>query len=153
MQEQPGSYVYRFDPTTHALDAVVTDILRLNGLTCSPDESILYVSDSSAFDLSDGAHQIRAYDAIDDRLLGNGRLFTQIDPVQPDGLWVDLTGNVFTSSEGSVQIYAPDGTRIGKILVPETVANLTFGGRDRDYLFIATGRSLYAIDLNTQGWH
>jgi len=72
---------------------------------------------------------------------------------QPDGLRVDLTGNVFTSSEDSVQIYTPDGTRIGKMLVPETVANLTFGGRDRDYLFIAAGRSLYAIDLNTRGVH
>lgn len=153
VQEQSGSYVYRFEPTTNELDAVVTNILRPNGLAFSPDESILYVSDSSAFAIPDGAHQIRAYDAIDDRQLGNGRLFTQIDPGQPDGLRVDMSGNIFTSSQDSVQVYAPDGTRIGKILVPEIVANLTFGGRERDCLFIAAGRSLYAIVIRTRGVH
>jgi gluconolactonase len=151
VQEQPGSYVYRFDPTTNALDAVVTDMLRPNGLAFSPDEMILYVSDTSAFDIPDGAHHIRAYDLVDNHHTTNGRMFASIDPGQPDGLRVDLAGNVFISSKDSVQIYTPDGTRIGKILVPETVANLTFGGHDRDCLFIAAGRSLYAIDLNTQG--
>ena len=151
VQEQPGSYVYRFDPITNALDAVVTDMLRPNGLAFSPDEMILYVSDTSAFDIPDGAHHIRAYDLVDNHNTTNGRVFASIDPGQPDGLRVDLAGNVFTSSKDSIQIYTPDGTRIGKILVPETVANLTFGGRDRDCLFIAAGGSLYAIDLNTQG--
>jgi gluconolactonase len=117
----------------------------------SPDEMILYVSDTSAFDIPNGAHHIRAYDLVDNRQTTNGRAFASIDPGQPDGLRVDRSGNVFTSSKDSVQIYTPDGTRIGKILVPETVANLTFGGRDRDCLFIAAGGSLYAIDLNTQG--
>ncbi len=150
-QEQPGSYVYRFDPATDEIDAVVTDMLRPNGLAFSPDEAILYVSDTSAFDIPDGAHHIRAYDLVDNRHTANGRTFAAIDPGQPDGLRVDRSGNVFTSSKDSVQVYTPDGTRIGKILVPETVANLTFGGRERDCLFIAAGRSLYAIDLNTQG--
>jgi gluconolactonase len=153
VQEQPGSYVYRFDPAIPEIDAVVTDMPRPNGLAFNPDESILYVSDTSAFDLPDGAHHIRAYDVVDNRHTTNGRTFAAIDPGQPDGLRVDRSGNVFTSSEDSVQVYIPDGTRIGKILVPEIVANLTFGGRNRDCLFIAAGRSLYAIDLNTQGWH
>jgi gluconolactonase len=60
-------------------------------------------------------------------------------------------GNIFTSSADSVQVYASDGVRLGKILVPEKVGNLTFGGPDRDRLYIAASSSLYAMDLNTQG--
>ncbi|MBW4518680.1 MAG: SMP-30/gluconolactonase/LRE family protein [Scytolyngbya sp. HA4215-MV1] len=150
-QEQPGSYVYRFDPATGEIDAVVTDMLRPNGLTFSPDEQRLYVSDSSAFNIANGYHHIRAYDILEGRTIVNGRVFAVIDPGQPDGLCVDEQGNVFTSSRDSVQIYAPNGTRLGKIPVPETVANVAFGGRDRDRLFIAAGHSLYAIDLETQG--
>ncbi len=150
-QEQPGSYVYRFEPATGDIKAVVTDMLRPNGLAFSPDEQLLYVSDSSAFDIADGYHHIRVYEVLAGQNVTNGRIFAVIDPGQPDGLRVDKQGNVFTSSEDSVQVYAPDGTRMGKILVPETVANLTFGGRDRDRLIIAAGHSLYAIKLNTQG--
>lgn len=150
-QEQEGSYVYRFDPETGEIEAVVTDMLRPNGLAFSPDESLLYVSDSSAFNISDGYHHIRVYEVADGRWAKDGRTFAVIEPGQPDGLRVDEHGNIFTSSEDSVQVYAPDGTRLGKILVPETCANLTFGGQERDRLFIAAGHSLYALALNTRG--
>lgn len=150
-QEQPGSYVYRFDPATGEIDAVITDMLRPNGLTFNPDEQLLYVSDSSAFNLADGYHHVRVYKVVDGQTVINAHVFAVINPGQPDGLSVDEHGNVFISSEDSVQVYAPDGTCLGKILVPETVANLTFGGRDRDRLIIAAGHSLYAIDLNTKG--
>ncbi|MBE9227949.1 SMP-30/gluconolactonase/LRE family protein [Phormidium sp. LEGE 05292] len=147
-QEQAGSYVYRFDPKTGEIEAVITDMLRPNGLTFSPDEQLLYVSDSSAFNIPDGYHHVRVYEVVEGRTVTNGRVFAEINPGQPDGLRVDKQGNVFISSEDSVQVYAPDGTRLGKILVPETVANLTFGGRGGKRLFIAAGKSLYAIDLN-----
>lgn len=150
-QEQPGSFVYRCNPATDEIDTVVTDILRPNGLAFSPDESLLYVSDTSAFDIPDGYHHIRMYEVVEGRYVKNGRVFAAIDPGQPDGFRVDDRGNIFTSSEDSVQVYAPDGTRLGKILVPEICANLTFGGPGRDRLFIAAGNSLYAIDLNTRG--
>ncbi len=150
-QEQPGSYVYRFDPATDAIDAVVTDMLRPNGLAFSPDERILYVSDSSAFNIPGGYHHIRAYDIVNGQYPINGRVFAAIVPGQPDGLRVDEQGNIFTSSQDSVQVYAPDSTRLGKILVPEPVANLTFGGFNRDRLIIAAGHSLYAINLLTKG--
>jgi gluconolactonase len=150
-QEQPGSYVYRFNPVTDEIDAVVTDMLRPNGLAFSPDEQRLYVSDSSAFNIPDGYHHVRVYDVVEGRKVASGRVFAVINPGQPDGLRVDMNENVFISSEDSVQIYAPDGTQLGKILVPETVANLTFGGHDRQRLIIAAGHSLYAIDLRTQG--
>ena len=150
-QEQPGSYVYRLNPATGDIDAVVTDMLRPNGLAFSPDESLLYVSDSSAFNIPDGYHHIRVYTLMENRQTSNGCVFAVINPGQPDGLRVDEAGRLFVSSEDSVQIYTPDGTRLGKILVPETVANLTFSGRERNRLIIAAGHSLYAIDLNIRG--
>ena len=150
-QEQPGSFVYRFDPATGDLDAVVTDMVRPNGLAFSPDEYLLYVSDTAAFNIPQGPHHIRVYSVVNGRYITNGRVFAVIEPGQPDGLRVDEHGNIFTSSKDSVQVYAPDGTQLGKILVPETCANLTFGGPERDRLLIAAGKSLYAIDLNTRG--
>ncbi|MFN6538870.1 MAG: SMP-30/gluconolactonase/LRE family protein [Nostoc sp. EkiNYC01] len=150
-QQQPGSYVYRFDPVTAEIYPVVTDMVRPNGLAFSPDESLLYVSDTAAFNIPGGPHHIRVYEVVGERYLKNGRVFAVIEPGQPDGLRVDEYGNVFTSSQDSVQIYAPDGTRLGKIFVPETSANLTFGGQEGDRLFITAGHSLYVIDLNTRG--
>ncbi|MDZ8032146.1 SMP-30/gluconolactonase/LRE family protein [Nostoc sp. DedSLP04] len=158
-QEQPGSYVYRFDPVTAEIYPVVTDMVRPNGLAFSPDESLLYVSDTAAFNIPGGPHHIRVYEVVGKRYVKNGRVFAVIEPGQPDGLRVDEYGNVFTTSQDSVQIYAPDGTRLGKIFVPETSANLTFGGKEGDSLsgtlrkrlFITAGHSLYVIDLNTRG--
>ncbi|MEH2217733.1 MAG: SMP-30/gluconolactonase/LRE family protein [Nostoc sp.] len=157
-QEQPGNFVYRFDSVTGEIYPVVTDMMRPNGLAFSPDESLLYVSDTAAFNIPGGPHDICVYEVVGvsvarrrHRYLTNGRVFAVIDPGQPDGFRVDKYGNVFTSSEDSVQIYAPDGTQLGKILVPETPTNLTFGGKEGERLFITAGHSLYAIDLNTCG--
>jgi gluconolactonase len=150
-QEQPGSYVYRFYPATGEIDAVVTDMVRPNGLAFSPSEDLLYVSDTSAFNIPQGFHHIRVYDVVEGRWVKNGRVFAVIEPGQPDGLRVDERGNIFTSSKDSVQVYADDGKRLGKIPVPETCTNLTFGKQERDRLLIAAGTSLYAIDLNTRG--
>ncbi|WP_208345335.1 SMP-30/gluconolactonase/LRE family protein [Aetokthonos hydrillicola] len=158
-QEQPGCYVYRFDPVTGEIYPVVTDMVRPNGLAFSPDESLLYVSDTAAFNIPGGPHHIRAYEVVDGRQVKNSREFAVIEPGQPDGFRVDEHGNVFTSSKDSVQVFAPDGTLLGKILVPETSTNLTFGGKERDSLsgtlrerlFITAGHSLYAINLNTRG--
>jgi gluconolactonase len=150
-QEQPGCFVYRFAPDTQEIDAIITDMTHPNGIAFSPDESLLYVSDSSSFDIPQGAHHIRVYEAVGDRQMANGRVFAVINPGQPDGLRVDALGNVFVTSRDGVQVYAPDGSRLGKILVPEICSNLTFGGMNGDRLFIAAGRSLYAIDLNTRG--
>jgi gluconolactonase len=148
-QEQPGCFVYRFDPQTGEVDAVVTDMVRPNGLAFSPDEKRLYVSDTAAFNIPGGPHHIGVYEVIGDRQVANGRVFAVIDPGQPDGLRVDAQGNVFTSSEDSVQVYTPEGIRLGKIRVPEVCSNLTFGGRQGDRLIITAGKSLYAIDLKT----
>lgn len=148
-QEQAGSFVFRFDPDTGEIDAVIKEMERPNGLAFNPDESILYVSDTSQVDHPQSHHYIRAYDLIGAKEVANSRVFAVIEPGQPDGLKVDKQGNIFTSSADSVQIYAPDGTRWGKIFVPEVVANLTFGGKDGKRLFITAGNSLYAINLKS----
>ncbi len=150
-QEQAGCYVYRFDPVNLDIDAVVTDMEKPNGLAFSQNEKILYVSDTSASHDPNGKHHIRAYDVLDDSSTANGRVFAVIEPGLPDGFRLDKQGWIFTSSQDSIQVFTPGGTLLGKILVPEKVANCTFGGTNKDRLFITASSSLYAITLNTQG--
>lgn len=150
-QEQAGCYVYRFDPINLDIDAVVTDMEKPNGLAFSSNEKTLYVSDTSASHDENGKHHIRAYDVLDDSSTTNGRVFAVIEPGLPDGFRLDKNGWIFTSSGDSIQVFTPDGTLLGKILVPEKVANLTFGGSNKDRMFITASSSLYVITLNTQG--
>ena len=81
----------------------------------------------------------------------NVRIFAVISPGLADGFRLDVHGNIFTSSADSVQVFAPDGTHLGKILIPEKVGNLTFGAPRKDRLYIAASSSLYSLDLNTRG--
>lgn len=150
-QEQSGCHVYRFDPITLEVACVVDDMDKPNGLAFSPDEKTLYVSDTAGSHDANGHHHIRAYEVVDGSSTTNGRVFAVIEPGLPDGFRVDHQGWIFTSSLDSVQVYTPDGVRLGKILVPEKVGNLTFGGPNGERLFIAASTSLYAIDLNTHG--
>ncbi len=150
-QEQAGDFVYRFDPETGEIEAVIKEMAKPNGLAFSPDESLLYVSDTSAAEHPQQHHYIRVYQVVDDRYIKEGRVFAIIEPGEPDGFRVDTQGNIFTSSADSVQVYAPDGNRLGKIFVPELCTNLTFGGKDKNILFITAKTSLYAIALNTKG--
>lgn len=152
-REYGDCYVFRFDPATGELTPVVTDVEEPNGLAFSPDESLLYVADTSAALRTDGGgnHWIRVYDVQDGRRCKNGRLFAEVGPGVADGFRVDVHGNVWTSSADSVQIFAPDGRQLGKIAVPEVVANLCFGGPDRDTLFIAATTSLYRLRTRTRG--
>lgn len=157
--EQDGNHVYRFDPATGDLRIVCDDFDRPNGLCFSPDESRLYVADSGA---SLGAaypdpyvperpHHIRAFDVHDGGRLSGGDVFAVIEEGVPDGLRVDTGGWLWSSARDGVHCFAPDGRRLGRIRVPETVANLTFGGPGRQRLFITATTSLYAIELNRQG--
>ena len=149
-QEQAGDFVFRFD-LEREIDAVIKEMERPNELAFSPDESLLYVSDTSAVEHFQQHHDIRVYEVRENRYVENGRLFAKIEPGQPDGFRVDVEGNLFTSSADSVQVFAPDGTRLGKIFVPEVCTNLTFGGKDKSRLFVTGKSSLYAIDFNTKG--
>ncbi len=145
--------VFRFDPTSGSLRMVTDWLEDPNGLAFSPDESLLYVSDTSAarLDSRRGHHHIVAFDVVAGGDLANPRVFAVVDPGLPDGFRLDHHGFVYTSSLDAVQVYHPDGTRIGRIPVPEKIGNLTFGGSDRDRLYICASSSLYRLRLNTRG--
>jgi gluconolactonase len=155
--EQRHPYVFRYCPSSGALRVVSDFVEEPNGLAFSPDESVLYVSDSSAAlrtvgdARGSGHHHIVAFDVVAGQDLAHPRVFANISPGLADGLRVDMHGFVYTSSADSVQVYHPDGTRIGRIVVPEKVGNLCFGGAAGNTLFICASTSLYSITLNTQG--
>ncbi len=149
--EQATRNVYRLDPETGEIDAVVTDFGQPNGLAFSPDEKILYVADSSSSHDPSAPRHIRAFDVVDGRQLKNSRVFCDIDNGLADGFRVDVAGNVWTSAGDGVHCFGPDGKLLGKILLPQTAANLTFGGPRRNQLFITATKSLYAIFLATTG--
>ena len=145
--------VFRFDPATGAIDPVTDWVDEPNGLAFSPDESILYVSDTSAAFRTDGAgnRHIVAFDVVDGRTLANPRVFYAMEVGLSDGFRVDTEGNVWTSARDGIHVVAPDGTRLGRIPVPEVTANLVFAGPNRDRLFIAASSSLYRLDVVARG--
>jgi len=151
--ELGDNYVFRFDPASGTLDIASDFVEEPNGLAFSPDESLLYVSDTSAALRSDGGghHHIVAFDVIAGRTLANPRIFAVVNPGLADGFRVDTRGWLYTSSADSVQVYHPDGTRLAVIPVPEKVGNLSFGGAERNELYICASTSLYRIRLNARG--
>ena len=146
-------YVFRFDPRSGSLRVVSDWVEEPNGLAFSPDESVLYVSDTSAALRTDGSghHHIVAFDVVDGQDLANPRVFAVVNPGLSDGFRLDDHGFVYTSSQDSVQVYHPDGTRMGRIGVPEKVGNVVFGGPLGNELFICASTSLYRVRLNTRG--
>ena len=149
--EYGGCYVFRFDPATGALESVVEDFNKPNGIAFSPDESRLYVVDTGRSHSPEGEHHIRVFSVDAHGRLSGGEVFAEISPGIPDGLRLDVAGNIWTSAEDGVHCYAPDGVFLGKILIPEPVANLTFGGPKRNRLFITATTSLYAVYVGTTG--
>ena len=154
--ELDGNYVFAYDPVTKQLGIASDFLEEPNGLAFSPDENVLYVSDTSAAMRTDGSgnHHIIAFD-VQANVLIHPRVFAVVNPGLADGFRLDAQGWVYTSSADSVQVYHPDGSLLGKIHVPEKVGNLTFGGDGknaaRNQLFIAASTSLYRIVLHTQG--
>ncbi len=150
-----ANYVYRLDPETGELIVVVEDFDKPNGLAFSPDERVLYISDTGGSHTEGGPHHIRAFDVLQDAtsrpFLTNGRLFAEITPGLSDGFRIDMNGHLFTSAADGIHVFSADAELLGKILVPEVVANCTFGGPDKDRLFIVATTSLYSIMLNTRG--
>lgn len=156
--EQDGEYVYRFLPATGVIERLETPLVKApNGLALSPDERTLYVADSQlAHDFNDHAlaHQIIAYDISPaDRKLSNGRVFAVINPGIPDGMKVDVKGNVWTSSGDSVQVYSAEGKRLGRVTFPSTVGNMVFGMNKagKPVLYVTASNGLYRLDVNVKG--
>ena len=147
-----ASHVYRFDPAKGSAEPVATDFVKPNGIAFSPDEKLLYVVDTGATHVKNGPRHIRRFTVgSDGRTLSGGEVFAECSPGLFDGLRVDGHGNVWTSAGDGVNCYAPDGTLLGRIRVPEVVANVCFGGPKGNRLFICGTTSLYAVYLNTRG--
>lgn len=149
--------VYRYDPKTKDLTVVISDLVMPNGIAFSPDEKLLYVIDSgasgAAFTYNEkGPHDIHAYDmSSDGKFPANGRVFVTVSPGFPDGMRLDKDGNLYVGALDGIQCFNPAGKLIGKILLPRQTANMCFGGKDDNILFICSSDAVWAVKLNTKG--
>ena len=141
------SQVYRVDPASGDVEAVITDMIQPNGLAFSPDETKLYVSDTGR---SDNPVHMRVFD-VDGGKVSNGRPFANCTAGVFDGFRLDDQGRIWTSAGDGIHCYDPDGTLIGKVKVPEVTANCVFGGIKRNCLYIAGTTSLYMVRLMVNG--
>src|SRR6185437_6757402 len=150
--EVGGCYVYRLDARTRDVTAVVTDMVRPNGLAFSPDESLLYVVDTGATHQQDGPRHIRRFKfSADGATLSGGEVFAESTSGLFDGFRVDTEGRLWTSAGDGVHVYDADGTLLGKFLIPEMVANVTFGGTKRNRLYICGTTSIYSLFTLAKG--
>jgi len=137
--------VYRLAPDG-GLSLVVDDFALPNGLAFSPDESMLYIDDS--------AHKhIRAFTVRPDGSLSDGRILLDMassDAGVPDGLKVDVQGNVFCTGPGGVWVCRANGALLGRIVLPELPANLAWG-EDGSVLFFTARTSVYRLQTKTRG--
>ena len=148
-QELPFQGVFRLDPEEGELTLLVDDFDRPNGLAFSPDEKVLYVADSYF-----GNRHIRAFDVSPEGMLHNSRVFAETkteEPAPPDGMKVDVEGNLYVSAAGGIWVFSKDGRKLGKIRTPETPANCAWGGADMKTLYITAVTSLYLIRLKIPG--
>jgi gluconolactonase len=168
--------VYRIDPKSGKIDKVLDDMFKPNGLCFSPDCKLLYVADTGASHYEKAPKNIRVYDMVDNTNVKNGREFASMamemgpravtadgKPIKrekagmADGIRADVDGNIWAAcgwvgaGYDGVHVFAPDGARIGLILLPEIPANLCFGGPRRNRLFIAASQSLYAVYVEAKG--
>ena len=127
------------------------DFVKPNGLCFNAEESQLYIADSGRSHDPGGPHHIRVFDVGPDNSLSNGRVFCEVEPGVPDGIRLDIHGNLWSSCQNGVICFGPDGRPLGKIRIPTMVANLTFGGPRRDRLFITATHALYSVYVATTG--
>jgi gluconolactonase len=157
--EQEKHNVYRVDPKSGDIKVVVDDFVEPNGITFSPDEKKLYVIDTGFTDGPDNPSHIRVFDPdIGAGKVSNSKVFAEMPkPSITDGMRTDTAGRIWCSvgwgdpSEDGVRCYTPEGDLLGKIHIPETVANLCFGGQQRNRLYICGSTSLYAVYTSAQG--
>jgi gluconolactonase len=143
--------VYRIDPHSGALEVVIESLERPNGLCFSPDGSLLYVVDSGSRPSTIHVYHISSGRPRD------GRAFADMSPGSSDGIRCDIDGNLWSAACGGgdgndgVHVYDPDGTRIGQIALPEQCANLCFGGRRNNRLFMTASQSVYSLYTKATG--
>ena len=144
--ELPHCSVFRVTEDPDAPEDLTGDIYRPNGLCLSPDESVLYVSDSS-----DTHHKVIAFDVGPGWRLSNMRDFAVMPVGVPDGMRADREGNLWIAGGDGLYLHAPDGRQIGHVTVPEMVSNLEFGGADGRDVFITATTSLYRVRSTLPG--
>lgn len=151
-QELPAN-VYRLDPESGELEVMAADVQGPNGLAFSPDERRLYVVESRA-----RPRNLLVFDVEPDgRTLSGRRVLFDAQDGTPDGFRVDVEGNLWcgwgmgTPELDGVRVFSPEGKLIGRIALPERCANLCFGGKHRNRLFMASCTSIYSLYVNTQG--
>ncbi len=136
--------VYRIDPSTGETTVVADDFVRPNGLAFSADERHLYIADTRE-------KHIRRFDVEGQDRLAGGEVFATCDAGSFDGIRLDDAGRIWAAAHDGLHCFAPDGTLLGKLHVPEIVSNLTFGGPKRNDLFITATSSVYSLRLNLCG--
>ena len=139
--------VYRLDPADGSLTLLLDDFVNPNGLCFSPDESLLYVNDTPRL-------HIRVFDVEPNGTVSNGRLFTQMTedaPGAPDGMKVDVEGNVYCTGPGGVWVMDPQGNPLGRILIPEHCANMVFGDADLKTMYFTARGTVYRMRLQVPG--
>ncbi len=136
--------VYRHDPRTGETTVAADGFDKPNGLAFSPDERVLYVGDNGA------PHHLLAFPLGEGGEIGSGRVVAEGHPEHPDGLEVDAEGRIYASASTGIQVFRPDGDLIGEITLPGAV-NFTFGGADRNVLFITRDDAIWAFVLDTKG--
>jgi gluconolactonase len=157
--EQEKHNVYRADPKSGDIKVVVDDFVEPNGIAFSPDEKKLYVLDTGFTDGPDNPSHIRVFDLdVGAGKVSNSKVFAEMPkPSITDGVRCDTEGRIWCSvgwgdpNEDGVRCYTRDGDLLGKIHIPETVANLCFGGQQRNRLYICGSTSLYAVYTSVQG--
>lgn len=155
--------VFRIDAKTGKMDVVTDEIYKPNGLCFSPDYKKLYVADTGSSHYPDAPKNIKVWDVVDGTKLTGGREFVSMElkgkSGLADGIRADIDGNVWVGAgwvgDGydGVHVFAPNGDRIGMILLPEICSNVCFGGKRRNRLFMTGSQSLYAVYVETQGAH
>lgn len=141
------SGVYRLEPETRKLTLLTTEVPGCNGLCFSPDEKILYVNDT-------GGRYIQMFDVEPDGTLANSRRFVDVvgtEPGNPDGMKVDVEGNVYCTGPAGVHVFDPKGSYLGRILIPGHCANMAWGDLDWKAMYFTARGSVYRLRLSIQG--
>ena len=144
VSEIGACHVFRIDPASGRVGVVADDFVRPNGLAFSADEHRLYIVDTSR-------KHLRRFDVSAGGALVGGEVFSDCDAGSFDGVRLDHAGRIWVAAHDGLHCFDPDGTLLGKLLIPEIVSNLTFGGQQRNHLFVTASSSVYALRVNFNG--
>lgn len=147
-QEQPCNGLYCLRPGAAEPELLLRDFDRPNGLAFSPDETRLYVADTSRY-------RIHVFEVAPVGALSGGGVFAQFSEEEgsgrPDGMKVDEEGNLYTTGPGGLWVISPDGERLGHLLFPEKTANCAWGDADRRSLYVTASTSVYRLRTQIPG--